>query len=44
MWEMELNNKEAKGGKVIDPVGSEENWYNKANSYWMVWTQLLQSA
>lgn len=31
MWEMELNNKKAKGGKIVDPVGSEENWYNKAN-------------
>lgn len=34
MWEMELKNKNAdsKGkAKVVDPVGSEQNWYNKAN-------------
>lgn len=32
MWEMELNNKKVEGkGKVVDPVGSQENWYNKAN-------------
>ena len=22
--------------KVIDPVGSIKNWYNKANQYWNV--------
>lgn len=31
MWEMELKNKKSGVGKVVDPVGSEENWYNKAN-------------
>lgn len=22
--------------KVVDPVGSVENWYKKANQYWTV--------
>ena len=35
MWEMELKNKKG-NGKIVDPVGSEENWYNKANEYWEV--------
>lgn len=39
MWEMELNNKNAdnkKNAKVVEPVGSEQNWYTKANQYWSV--------
>lgn len=32
MWEYELNNKKPSGkGKVVEPVGSVDNWYNKAN-------------
>jgi hypothetical protein len=35
MWEVEMNNKEPTY-KVIDPIGSIKNWYNKANQYWNV--------
>lgn len=37
MWEMELKNKStSEQGKVVNPVGSLENWYTKANQYWEV--------
>lgn len=35
MWEVELNNKNAQF-KVVDKVGSRDDWYTKANQYWEV--------
>lgn len=35
MWEVELNNKQAPF-KLVDKVGSRDDWYNKANQYWEV--------
>ena len=35
MWQIELHNQESKH-KVVEKVGSVEQWYNNANQYWSV--------
>ena len=35
MWEIELRNKKTEY-KVVDPVGSEAEWYDRGNDYWAV--------
>ena len=36
MWEVELHNQKKANSKVVEPVGSVENWYHNANNYWAV--------
>lgn len=38
-----MNNKKPQF-KVIDPVGSLKNWYNKANQYWNVSFSLIKES
>ncbi len=34
MWKKELENPD--NGDVKNPIGSKDNWYNKAAEYWEV--------
>lgn len=44
MWEMELKgNIQQKQGKVVNPVGSLEDWYQKGNKYWEVLLIIMQN-